>query len=447
MKPTPEPPPHADHDPRPSADNDRRNGILATTWLFFWFASYFIQKPLRDDFGISAGVDNLGVLFLVTAAIVLPANMAFSSLASRMSSTRFVPLVSHFVAFVLIVFAVLVHLVDTQSDNWVARAFYLWASLFNLFAISMFWGAMAQIFESEKAKRWYGLLSAGGTLGGVAGAATVKGVVNLESQIEILSGTGHVVALLLLAAVLFECGAFCFSRIAHSESHGSIGHGPNHSRPTSSPWIGMQRCVNSPYLMAICGFLVLYTITSSMLYLGRQFIVDEQFANDRPGRIAFLADIDLWAQSLTLVGQLLFTAAFLKSLGVARGLAFVPAITAIGFLIVGSSPTLLALAAFEVTRRVAEYSVTRPSREVLYTVVGREEKYHAKVFIDTFVYRLGDASGAGITQLLKQLGAATNTIFIAAAPIALVWMWLGLRLGKRQSTMAESQAASPAVPR
>jgi AAA family ATP:ADP antiporter len=423
---------------------ERRAARLAAAWLFCWFTALFVQRPLRDDFGIAQGVENLPFLMGITALVVLPANLVFSSLAGRFAAARFVPWMARTFVLILVVFAALLHHYGRgDGETQLARGFYVWMSLYNLFAVSLFWGTMAELFASERAKRWYGLLSAGGTAGALFGSALVKGAVTVLPGLGI-AGTDLTIVLLVVAALVIEAGTRCQQAVTRLPFAHALVESPAGTPAENPALTGMRRCLRSPYLLGICAFLALYTLTSTAIYLGKQSIVDVAFDDDRDGRKEFFADIDLVTQGLTLFGQLLITATFLRRLGVTFGLAFVPVITIVGFVIVGFEPTLLAVVAFEVVRRVAEYVVTRPSRELLFTVVPREDKYPAKMFIDTFVYRLGDALGSGFTAITQRGSLGPEATFFAAAPVAAVWLVVGIVLGRRQTARARDLEVAPA---
>lgn len=420
--------------------NERRVALLAASWLFCWFTAYFIQTPLRDEFGLLQGVENLPWMFGVTAGVVLAANLAFSAFAGRRPATSVIRGVTGFIACGLLVFAAGIHFVDPATENWLARTFYVWVALFSLFTVSVFWGSMAQIFASHGAKRWYGLLSAGGTLGAVCGSFLVKGAIGLGDRYPILAGEGHVIALLVLAALLFVAGGCCAIAIARNPFGESLRSTRATTYDGNAAFVGMRRCLASPYLLAICAFFLLYTITSTALYIERSTLVSESIT-DSAGRREFTANLNLWTQSLSLIGQLVITSAFLRGLGIAGGLAFVPCVTILGFAVVGAHPLLVVVMIVEITRRVAEYVVTRPSREVLYTVVKPEEKYEAKVFIDTFVYRMGDALGGALVGAMQATMSGRGSILLATIPFALIWLLLAVKLGRWQASLQRAATA------
>jgi AAA family ATP:ADP antiporter len=191
--------------------------------------------------------------------------------------------------------------------------------------------------------------------------------------------------------------------------------------------------LQSPYLLGVCLYMLLFTIGSTVLYFQQAEIVGARYA-DREARTAFLASIDTVVQGLTVLAQLFLTARVIRWLGVGVTLAILPLVSVVGFTTLGVAGTLTAFVAFQVLRRAGEYAVTRPAREVLYTVVSAEDKYKAKNFIDTFVYRGGDQIGAWSYAGLQAIGMSVATISLCAAPVSAVWLLVGLWLGRRYRT-------------
>jgi AAA family ATP:ADP antiporter len=201
----------------------------------------------------------------------------------------------------------------------------------------------------------------------------------------------------------------------------------------------------SPYLIGICLYMLLYTLGSTFLYFQQADIVDRAF-QDRESRTALFAQIDLWVNIVTVAVQVFLTGRIMALLGVAATLTIVPAISVIGFLGLGLAPSIAMLVVFQVARRGGNYALARPSREVLYTVVSREDKFKAKSFIDTVIYRLGDQVGAWADPLLKALGLGMTGIALVAAPIAGIWLGVGYWLGRRQAVMATAASGGVSEP-
>ncbi len=186
--------------------------------------------------------------------------------------------------------------------------------------------------------------------------------------------------------------------------------------------------------------MLLHAICNTIVYFQQADLTGHQF-HDRAARTAFFAQLDLVVNTLTIIGQLLITGRLLKWFGVGFTLAFLPVLSVLGFLGLGFWPVLGLLATFQVLRRAGNFAVTRPAREVLFTVLRREDKYKAKSFIDTFVYRAGDQIGAWSYPLLTWLGLGLTGISFVAAPLAAIWWGLSIWLGKRQAAMADAPRA------
>ena len=185
--------------------------------------------------------------------------------------------------------------------------------------------------------------------------------------------------------------------------------------------------------------MLLFTITSTFLYFQQAGIVSQRFL-DRGAQTAFFATVDLLVNGLTLVIQVFLTGRILRFLGVGVTLALLPALCVLGFGALALAPTVAAIVAFQVLRRSSDYAIARPTREVLYTVVPREDRYKAKNFIDTVVYRAGDQVGAWSYALLSVLGLGTAGIAIVAVPLSAAWLINGLWLGRRQECLAAKTA-------
>src|SRR5690606_6901087 len=219
-----------------------------------------------------------------------------------------------------------------------------------------------------------------------------------------------------------------------------------------SSWAGVTHVLRSPYLLGICLYMLLFTIGSTVLYIAQADIINRHFT-DTDQRTAFFASLDLAVNILTLVTQAFLTGRILRWLGVAITLSLLPALSVLGFLALGIVPTLTVFVVFQVLRRAGNYAVARPTREVLFTVVPREEKYKAKSFIDTFVYRVGDQVGAWSYAALLALGLSLSAISFTAVPISAAWLAISLWLGRRNAAMRDAretpvaaQAPAPANP-
>jgi AAA family ATP:ADP antiporter len=310
---------------------------------------------------------------------------------------------------------------------WAGRVFYIWAAIFNLFVVSVFWGFLADVFSSAQSRRLFGFIAAGGTIGGIVGSTLTSVLVEHLGRSR----------LLLVSAVLLEAAVFSvrrLARIAWSLRERS-GKGKDDTAVGGGVLSGFAHTVRSPYLVSLALYVLLFTILSTALYFQQADIAKHSFT-DRSARTAFFANIDLAVNVLTLLGQLFLTGRIIKRLGVALTLGLLPALSIAGFAVLGFGATLWAVVAFQVLRRAGNFAVARPARETCFTVLPREDKYKAKSFIDTFVYRAGDQIGAWSYAGMGFLGLGVAGINVAAALISVCWLVNGLSLGRRNESLA-----------
>jgi len=408
----------------------------AVTWSFLYFfcllCGYYVLRPLRDEMGVAGGVQNLPWVFTGTFVAMLVAVPVFGWCAARLPRRRLLPLVYLFFALNLIVFFALFRIVDDPPV--VARAFFIWVSVYNLFVVSVFWSFMVDLYSDAAARRLFGFIAAGGSAGAVTGPLLTAWLAPAIGPVNLLPLT---VALLLSAVV-------CILRLVRwADAQPPQSDTPDGRALGGGVWEGLLLVARSPYLLGICLFILLFTTLSTFLYFEQAHIVRASFRD--PGeRTAVFALIDFAVNGLTILIQLAVTGRMLTRLGLPATLALVPLLTAAGFLALGVAPILPVLVAFQVARRAGDYGLARPAREVLFTVVGRETKYKAKNFIDTVVYRGGDAVSGWVFAGLKALGLGLTAIAWFAVPLALVWAAVALRLGRRQQRLAATDQRSVA---
>jgi AAA family ATP:ADP antiporter len=317
---------------------------------------------------------------------------------------------------------------------WVGRSFFVWVSVFNLSVATVFWAFMTDIFNTEQAKRLFGFIAVGGTLGAILGGTATA---LLVKQIGPLN-------LLFVSAILLELAAQCVRFLPTHFISANASLLPT-ERDAEEPiggnlLSGVTHVARSPYLLGICGFLMLYGITSTLAYFQQADIAAHQFG-DRASRTAFFAQVDISVNVLTILVQIFLTSRLLKWLGVGITLCLLPAVNVVGFLAMGWMPLLSLLVVFQTLRRASNFAVSRPAREVLFTVLHREDKYKAKSLIDTFVYRVGDQVGAWSYPLLTWLGLGLTGISFIAAPLAVLWCVLSLWLGWRQVELEKARTS------
>ena len=406
---------------------------LGWSWLYIFsvLSSYYIMRPIRDQMGVAGGVRNLQWLFMGTLAGMLLLNIPYGFLVKKLPRTRFIPITYRFFAANIVLFALALHWATPEQTVWVGRVFFIWISIFNLFVVSIFWALIVDIFNSEDGKRLFGFIAAGATIGAVVGSGLTAA----------LARHVPVAALLIGAALLLEVAVFSVGRLSReSAALSALPVAEAEREPLGGNALaGLTQPFKSPYLLGVSIFLLLFAITSTFLYFQQADIVSHNF-HDRGAQTAFFASVDLAVNILTLAVQLFLTGRIVRLVGVGPALAYLPALTIVGFGVLALAPTLATLVVFQVLRRSSDYAIARPTREVLYTVVSREDRYKAKSFIDTVVYRAGDQIGAWTFTLLSWIGFGTTGLAIAAAVLAALWLANGLWLGRAQDALAARQS-------
>jgi AAA family ATP:ADP antiporter len=418
----------------------RREEIASLVWSFFYFffllAAYYTIRPVRDEMAVQFGAKNLQWLFTATFFTMVALIPVFGWLASRLTVAKLLPTVYAFFAACLVGF----HLaMDAGVDaKRLAPVFFVWVSVFNLFVVSVFWSFMADLFRTDAAKRLFGFISAGGSLGAVVGPGLTAffaariGIENLP----------------LLSAALLGCAMVCIAmllRIAKARGAGARflkaadGAGEGGEKP--SLWVGVIRIARSPYLSSIAVYLVCYTLLSTLLYFEQTRIVPEAIADPKE-RTQLFATVDLAVNTLTLLIQFFLTGRLLAKLGVLPMLVALPLLNLAGFGIFGFATTLPVLLVFGVMRRAGEFAITKPTRETLFTVVPKEEKYQAKNVIDTVIHRGGDAASSWFAAGLQSLGLSLSGMAFAGLPIAAIWVAVAVYLGRKNEALQAEQARS-----
>jgi AAA family ATP:ADP antiporter len=395
--------------------------FAAFAFCFFVFASYFILRPLRDTMGTVYGVSHLQELFTGTFLASFIVAPIYAGFASRIRLATFLPWVYGFIALTMVGFY---FAFTAQANNrGIAAAFYIWLSTFNLLTISVFWSTMADVFSKPQAKRLFGFIAAGGTLGTIAAPAfTVLFVKTVGTNtLLLISAAGFVITALLVRAV--ESAKRDLRANDPEAQQTSLDE-----RLGGSPFDGFVLLFKSRYLLMIALFLLLMTWISTVIYFQLADTISHEFTS-RAARTQAFATIDLAVNTAAVLIQLFGTGRLIKRFGVTTGLLLNPVIMVVAFLAVAFSPVLLVLGSIQVVRRVAEYAVAKPSRDMLFTVVDQQAKYKAKNVIETVVYRFGDLTSAWISSFILPYGVAGLAIF--GIIICLLWFPMGYLLGKR----------------
>ncbi|HRQ66119.1 MAG TPA: MFS transporter [Xanthomonadaceae bacterium] len=405
---------------------------LSFAYFFCVLSAWYVLRPIRDAMGIAGGTSQLPWLFLGTLLLTLVANPVFATLVARMPRARFATWSYRFFMLCLLGFFAMVQWGGADAQVWTGRVFFVWASLFNLFIVSLFWAVMADVFDSGQAKRLFGFIAAGGTLGGVMGGTITALFVEAVG----------VAPLLLLSLALLEIALRCMRTVsAHAGRDSEVQRKAASEAIGGGVLAGITHAARSPYLLGICAFMLLYTIGSTFLYFVQADIVSQAFEN-REARTAFFARIDVVVNGLTLAIQLGLTGRILGRLGIGLTLALLPVVSILGFGALAAAPVLMVFVVFQVARRTFNFALVRPARENLYVPLSREDKYKAKSLIDTFVYRAGDQIGAWTHAGLAAAGLGVAAIAASAMPLAAIWLVLALWLGRRHSRLIHNAPPS-----
>ena len=410
--------------------------VLSMLYFFLLFGSYSVVKPVRVAMGTVYGVSHLQELFTATFIVSFIFAPLYSTLASRLKLSTFLPWVYGFVAAtILLSYALFVS--GKYQDRWIAAGFYVWVSTFNMLIISVFWTFMSDIFSRTQAKRLFGFVAAGGTIGGILGPA-------IATFLATRIGNNN---LLLISAAGFAVTAVLVRMLA-AEKQKLLAEGVE-AQPTSlehrlkgNPLDGFRLLLQSRYLLLLAVFLLLMTWISTIVYFQLGDLITKAFPN-REARTQAYGMIDLTVNSFAVLIQLFGTGRIIARFGVNTGLLLNPIIMVVAFLAIAFSPVLLVLCGVQIVRRVAEYAVAKPTREMLFTVVDQESRYKAKNVIDTVVYRFGDFSSAWVSAGILPYGMAGLAIF--GAIVSGIWFPIAYQLGKLYERSRGRAAENPGL--
>ncbi len=402
--------------------------LWSTVYGFCIFFGYYILRPVRDEIS-SADRGNLQILWTAVFFVMLLAVPLYSWAASRYQRGVFVPLTNRFFILNLLAFYAALYLLPESARPWIDRTFYVWASVFALFVVTVFWGFMVDIFTNAQGRRLFPFIAVGASIGGLAGSAVTAGLAEVVPPFS----------LLLLACVPLEIATWCVT-VLHRRHGGRDDRASTADQPLYGTALsGIRVVFQSPYLLGIAAYLALMTFSSTVLYFQQAHLIADAFA-DRAARTAFFAKIDLAVNVITILFQVAITAQLIRIIGLALSLTLVPAVVCLGFIGLGVYPLLAVLVVLQVAYRSGRYGIAKPAREVLFTVVSREEKYKSKAFLDAAVYRGGDLVSGWAYAGLAALGLSVGAIALVAAPLAAVWVAIGFGLGRKQEELAQTTA-------
>ena len=411
----------------PSVTDAEPDEAVPVGWAFLYFfcllCGYYILRPVRDEMAIEGGVQQLSWMMTATFVTLLLVTPIFGWLSARAPRYRLLLIVYAFFGLNLVLF--FVAMMGHLSPQWAARTFFVWLSVFNLFVVSVFWSVMADLFTPTQGARLFGVIAAGGSIGAMVGPLLTTGLTYLiPIPVMLLISVGFLVA---CGLSLYQLDRWAMARPSQEISRQGEPIG-------GSTWAGVRLALSSPYLLGICLYLFFLTTTATFLYLEQMRLVSEQIPSPE-GRTRLFALIDLVVNVLTFLMQVTVTSRVISRFGLASALVVLPVASAIGFGVIGVMPILVAFILFTVVRRVGEYALAKPAREVLFTVVSREEKYKAKNFIDTVVSRGGDATTGWIVSGVKVLGVTAGQMVWVLIPLSLLWGWMGWLLARQEEKM------------
>jgi ATP:ADP antiporter, AAA family len=379
-----------------TAPHERKAVFLASICNFVLLGSYYILRPVRDAMATVFGVEHLQNLFTGTLALTLVCAPLYGWVTDTFKLSRVLPGVFWFLIADLMIFHVLFRV--TPDNRTLAAAFFWWFSVVNLFMISVFWSLVVDVFTPNQATRLLPAIAGGGSLGAIAGplVASVFAKVIGVGGLLLVAAAGLVLVIVLVHRLMREKHRL---QDAHEETQVST---LDHQLP-GNLFDGFRSLFTSSYLMNQALFILLMTWIATVGYFMQTDFIARAFSGVAD-RTQALADIDL-AVNLCSAGVLIFGLnRFIMRFGVTASLVLNPILMAISFVLMAVSPTLLMLQAMQGLRRVTQYAIARPSREICFTVVAQENRYKAKNVIDTVVYRMGDLSAAWVQAALRFFG-------------------------------------------
>ena len=406
----------------------------AVLWAFVYFfallAGYYVLRPLRDEMGMQIGAAKLQESFTGVFLTMLAVAPLFGWLNQRVARRTLLPWLYIFFIVNLLGFYTVLEARGEQGPL-VARAFFVWVSVFNLFAISVFWSFMADLFTTEQAKRLYGFIAAGGTLGALTGPLITAGLVTLLGPKHLVLVSAGLLGVVIVA--IFRLRAWA---LRWDVQHHVVRDEGETEALRGSIWSGLIDVARSPYLRGICWFLLSYALLSTFLYFQSADLLPKHVSGSGE-RTRLLAQVDWVVNLIALLFQLLAFNRVIERLGIRFTLAAMPAVSLVGYALLAMHPAVAVLVSFGVLRRAGEYALSKPGRETLFNVLPPDQKYKAKNVIDTLVHRTGDTASAWVYSSLRALGLGSTQIAWVAVPVATAWLMVSLRLGRQAQALQD----------
>lgn len=423
--------------------HEMRATLLSFVFVFVLMTAYSILKPVRDALGADWGAVGLSMAWTLNFVLSVIAVSLYGAALSTIRFRAVVPGVYGFFAFTFLALYVLKVSVDAVALSsfgfsifgvhiGVDQMFYVWVSVFSLFHLSVFWSFMSDLFDKTQAPRLFGFIAAGTSLGAIVGplaTALLVDVIGTNALLLVSAGL-----LLIPIPIIMILERLRVSDLGNEDVHADV------SRQVvigKNPFAGFSILLSDKFLLTIAAFILLYVTINTFVYFELQDLTKEHGINTRTKIWSY---IDLATQTLTLLTAVFITGRIVTKLGMQTALSLMPGLITIGVLALVAAPALVPLAIFQVLRRVGNYAITRPSREMLYTLVDRETRFKAKPVVDIVVYRGGDMLTAWMFTLLATgLGLGLAGIAVVISGIAALWTVVALHLGRSYERMAAGE--------
>lgn len=408
--------------------------LLSFSFLFIFlvFASYAILRPIRDSLGLEGGNEELKWLFFGTFIATLLGSLLSMSLSSVVPKKIYLTCIYGFFILNLFLFYIFLWSSSRETFIWISRIFYIWVSIFNLFIISSAWSILTDIFTKDSSKRLFGIITSGASLGSIFGSFLVGVLIkNLgQNNFIILSIIFLFIALILQFLLIKEAIILLPNKEQKKLQQSLLS--PVGTKNIFEAFIILFK---SRYLLAFVAFIVLLSSVSTFLYMEQARIIKELF-HTREERTQVFANIDLIVQFFSFIIQIFLTSKITQYFGLKWLLSLVGFIVGFGFILLAfTHPSFLPLAIVMSIRRIGEYAFVKPGREMLFVPFGSEIKYKVKNFLDTVVYRGGDALSAQIESTLASIGL--TIALLTGACISFIWGILGFYLGKNNTLQSK----------
>ena len=405
---------------------ERKEGIvLFKAFLFFFFvlASWYALRPVRNELAVQGGIYNLPWLLMGVMAAMLVINPIYSWLISRIDKNKIVLYIYSFFIFNLIIFLSAWSLAGDEGKIWTGRAFYIWANVYSFFVVSIFWVTMINFFNHTDSKRFFGIISAGGSLGAFFGS-TIARYFSTE-----ICGNTSISDLGPMSLIVFSIFSLSFA-IYFSRSFNSTHVENNKSHEIGGSSLeAMKNTLREPAIRNLGIYVILFTMLMTVSWMVSLGIVEE-WSKDPCERTGFFARIEQIVTPLTLLMQLFLASYILRRVGTLAVLSLYGLLFAAAFMAYAFYPTITTVMVVVISLRIFEYGFNKPTRESIYTKLTEQDRYKSTVFIDTFLARSGDVVGGWFVRGLVGTGVAVLSVTWAALPFALLISYMGFQVNK-----------------